>query len=59
MGIPRTQKPSPAEGEFLFQLDPEPLEEAVTAYAGIPPLVQAVRSLDVAGSVKRHLQVKQ
>lgn len=29
MGIPRKQKPSPAEGEFLFQLDPEPLEECV------------------------------
>jgi hypothetical protein len=31
MAIPRKQKPSPAEGEFLFQLDPEPLEECVTA----------------------------
>ena len=59
MGIPRRQKASPAEGEFLFQLDPEPLEEAVTAYAGIPLFVQAMRSLEVAGSVKRHLHVKQ
>jgi hypothetical protein len=31
VGIPRKQKPSPAEGEFLLQLDPEPLEECVTA----------------------------
>ena len=59
MGIPHKQKPSPAEGDFLFQLDPEPLEEAVTAYAGIPLFVQALRSLDVGGSVKRHLAVKQ
>src|ERR1035437_7810823 len=59
MGIPRKQKPSPADGEFLFELHPEPLEEAVTAYAGIPLFVRAMRSLDVPSSVKRHLQVKQ
>jgi hypothetical protein len=38
---------SPAEGELLFELDPEPLEEAVTAYGGIPVFLQAARSLDV------------
>ena len=59
MAIPRKQKPSPAAGEFLFQLDPEPLEECVTAYAGIPLFVQAARSLDVPGRVKQHLQIKQ
>ena len=59
MGIPRKQKPSPAEGEFLFQLDPEPLEECVTAYGGIPLFLQAARSLDVPGRVKQHLQLKQ
>ncbi len=52
MGIPRKQKPSPAEDEFLFQRDPEPLEECVTAYASIPLFVRAVRSLDVLGRVK-------
>lgn len=59
MGIPSKQKPSPAEGEFLFQLDPEPLEECVTAYAGIPLLLQAARSLDMPGRVKQHLAIKQ
>jgi hypothetical protein len=59
MGIPRKQKPSPAEGEFLFQLDPEPLEERVTAYGGIPLFLQAMRSLDVPGRVKQHLRIKQ
>jgi len=59
MGIPRKQKASPAAGEFLFQLDPEPLEECVTAYAGIPLCVQAARSLDVPGRVKQHLRIKQ
>ncbi len=31
----------------------------MTAYAGIPLFVQAVRSLDVPGRVKQHLEIKQ
>jgi hypothetical protein len=50
---------SPAEGEFLFEIDDQPLEETVTAWGGVPLLVRAVRSLDVPGSVERHLQIKQ
>lgn len=53
------QKRSPAAGEFLFEIDPEPLDEQVTALGGIPLLVRAARSLDVPGSVARHLRVKQ
>ncbi|CAN5222769.1 hypothetical protein BH24GEM2_BH24GEM2_16720 [soil metagenome] len=52
-------KRSPAEGEFLFTIDPEPLEEMVTALGGLPLLLRAARSLDVPGSVKRHLRLKQ
>ncbi|MFZ5514338.1 MAG: IS1380 family transposase [Pseudomonadota bacterium] len=52
-------KPSPAEGEFLFEIDAEPLEECVTALGGLPLFLRAVRSLDVPGSVKRHLRLKQ
>jgi hypothetical protein len=52
-------KRSPAEGEFLFEIDPEPLEECVTALGGLPLFLRAVRSLDVPGSVKRHLRLKQ
>ena len=50
---------SPAEGEFLFELDEQALEETVTALGGVPLFVRAVRSLDVPGSVKRHVHVKQ
>jgi len=50
---------SAAEGEFLFEIDPEPLEECVTAHGGLPLFVRAVRSLDVPGSVKRNLHLKQ
>jgi hypothetical protein len=53
------RKSSPAAGELLFEIDPEPLEECVTALGGIPLLVRAARSLDVPGSVARHLRVKQ
>src|SRR6266581_2357765 len=53
------RKSSPATGEFLFEIDPEPLEEQVTALGGIPLLVRAARSLGVPGSVERHLRIKQ
>src|SRR5665811_799234 len=52
-------KRSPAEGDFLFEIDPQPLEECVTALGGVPLLVRAIRSLAVPGSVQRHLQIKQ
>ena len=55
----RTTKPSPAAGEFPFQIDAEPLVEAVTALGAVPLLARAIRSLDVPGSVGRHLRIKQ
>lgn len=59
MSLLRKPRQSPAEGELLFELDPEPLEEAITAYGGMPVFLQAVRSLEVGGKVKCHLRVKQ
>ena len=53
------RKQSPAAGEFVFEIDPEPLEEQLTALGGIPLLVRAARSLDIPGSVERHLRLKQ
>ena len=53
------RKKSPAAGEFLFEIDPKPLEEQVTALGGIRLLVRAARSRDVPGSVARHVRVKQ
>jgi hypothetical protein len=55
----RKREQSPAEGEFLFEIDPEPLDERVTAWGGLPLFVRAIRSLDVPGSVKRNLHLKQ
>jgi hypothetical protein len=55
----KAQKPSPAEGDFLFEIDAQPLEEKITAWGGIPLLVRAARSLDIGGRVRRYVQVKQ
>ena len=41
-------KPSPTASPLLFELDPEPLEETLTALGGIPLVVQAFRSLGAA-----------
>ena len=53
------KKSSPAEGEFLFEIDEQPLEETITAWGGVPLLARAIRSLGVPASVRRHLQIKQ
>jgi hypothetical protein len=55
----RPAKASPAAGEFLFEIDSEPLEECITALGGVPLLLRAARSLDVPGRVQRHVPVKQ
>jgi hypothetical protein len=57
--MPPRQKRSPAEGEFLFEIDEEPTDECLTALGGIPLFVRTARSLDVPGSVKRNLALKQ
>ena len=50
---------SPAEGEFLFEIDEQPLDETLTAWGGVPLLARAIRSLGVPASVRRHLRIKQ
>lgn len=53
------KKASPAEGEFLFEIDEEPLAECLTAWGGVPLLVRAARSLNVPGLVKRYVSTKE
>src|SRR5664280_3317755 len=57
--MPLKSKRSPAEGEFLFEIDERPTEECLTAFGGVPLFVRTARSLDVPGSVKRNLALKQ
>lgn len=55
----KIEKPSATESPLLFELDPEPAQETLTALGGVPLLVQAFRSLGLPASVKQHLKVKQ
>jgi hypothetical protein len=55
----KAEKPSPTESLLPFAIDPEPAPESLTALGGLPLLVQAFRSLGLAGSVKRKVQVKE
>lgn len=59
MALPPKKKRSAAEGEFPFQYDWQPAEEVLTTYAGIPLLVRTARSLNMPGSIQRHLHLKQ
>jgi hypothetical protein len=56
--VRKSAKPSPAESEFLFEIDPEPAPERLTAYGGAAVLIQTLRSLGVAQSVARHVHIK-
>jgi hypothetical protein len=50
---------SPAEGEFLFEIDETPLEETLTSFGGLALFLRAARSLGVVASVRRNLQLSQ
>ena len=49
----------PPEGQLLFEVDPQPIDEQLTALGSVSLLLQAIRSLDVGGRVRRKLQLKQ
>ena len=50
---------SPTESPLLFEVDPEPLPEMLTALGGIPLVVQAFRSLGLPQSVRERVRVKE
>jgi len=45
--------------DFLFEIDPEPAQETLTSWGGVPLLVRAFRSLGLPGSVQRNIRIKQ
>jgi len=54
----KTPKGSPAEADFLFEIDPEPTAEKLTSFGGAPLLIRTMRSLEIAQSVARHIKIK-
>jgi len=57
--VPKSTKPSPTESPLLFEVDPEPLPEILTALGGVPLVVQAFRSLGLPALVKEHVRIKE
>ena len=57
--MPNSTKPSPTESPLLFEVDPEPLPEVLTALGGVPLVVQAFRSLGLPALVKEHVRIKE
>jgi hypothetical protein len=55
----KPRKPSPTESPLRFEIDAEPLAETLTAWGGVPLVVQAFRSLGVPASVQQHVQIRQ
>jgi DDE family transposase len=55
----KPRRPSPTKSSLLFDIDPEPLAETLTAWGGIPLAVQAFRSLGVPAQVEQHVHIKQ
>jgi hypothetical protein len=55
----KTRKPSPTESPLLFEIDPEPVPETLTALGGVPLLVQTFRSLGLPAQVREHVRIKE
>jgi hypothetical protein len=49
----KEHRPSPTESPLLFEVDPEPLPEVLTALGGIPLVVQTFGSLGLPQSTRQ------
>ena len=44
---------------MLFEIDPQPLGEELTALGGVPLVVRAFRSLGLPAAIQEHVQIKE
>jgi hypothetical protein len=52
-------KPSLSGGFLPFQIDPTPIESAITSFSGLPLIAETFRSLGLDRSAKVNLPLKQ
>jgi hypothetical protein len=57
--VKKARRPSPTESPLLIEIDPEPIPEVLTAWGGVPLVVQAFRSLGLPARVREHVRVKE
>jgi hypothetical protein len=57
--VRKPSKPSPTVSPLLFEVDPEPLPETLTALGGVPLVVQAFRSLGLPRLVGENVRIKE
>src|SRR5271157_2264028 len=55
----KPRRRSPTELPMLFEIDPKPLGEELTALGGVPLVVRAFRSLGLPGAIREHVHIKQ
>ena len=55
----KPSKSSPPASPLLFEVDPEPLPETLTALGGVPLVVQAFRSLGLPARVGENVRIKE
>ena len=53
----RFANPPPTESPLLFEIDPEPIPETLTALGGVPLPVRTLRSLGLAPQVREHVRI--
>ena len=58
-GMRKEPKRSPTKSPLSFEIDAQPIEEALTALGGIPLVARAFRSLGLPASMKEHVRVKE
>src|SRR5260370_7829066 len=54
----KAKRASPTESPLLFEIEPEPVTQTLTAWGGVSLAVQAFRSLGLPASIARQVQIK-